>query len=392
MRVVVLGGAGGMGSVASREAAAYSFVEKVTIADANAFAARRLAQMIGTKADAVQCDVNDPAALQALLGDHDVVLNTVGPFYRFGVPVLKAAIAAGRLYADICDDWEPTLEMLELDGEARSQGATALLGMGASPGITNLLAKMIGSKFERVDELFTGWSIEGSDEDQQVEQEAATTRGSEPAAAYVHWAQQLTGKIRQFEGGQMRDVKPLQKRVIKYPGYGDLPIWTVGHPEAVTLPRIFPELKTCANVMVGENSDFKGLKMITGLVNLGALSIEKAASYLAADSRSVRKARTKGKSVRPKLFAWAKGTRDGRAAVASAHMRKLPAGGMGGATSVPLALTLPFFRDGHANRPGVHTPEQILDPTAFLDRLAPRCLGGSADMGALVEQAFEYVG
>jgi short subunit dehydrogenase-like uncharacterized protein len=41
------------------------------------------------------------------------VLNCVGPFYRFGPPVLTAAIKAGVSYLDVCDDWEPTLDMLE---------------------------------------------------------------------------------------------------------------------------------------------------------------------------------------------------------------------------------------------------------------------------------------
>ena len=43
-----------------------------------------------------------------------VVMNTVGPFFRFGVPILTAAIDAGTDYIDVCDDWEPTLEMLAL--------------------------------------------------------------------------------------------------------------------------------------------------------------------------------------------------------------------------------------------------------------------------------------
>ena len=54
--------------------------------------------------------------------------------------MLRAAIRAGCHYVDVCDDWEPTLEMLALDTEARAAGVTAVIGLGASPGITNLLA------------------------------------------------------------------------------------------------------------------------------------------------------------------------------------------------------------------------------------------------------------
>ena len=55
-----------------------------------------------------------------------------------------AAIEAGAHYLDICDDWEPTLDMLELGERARARGVTAVIGMGASPGLTNLLAMKAG--------------------------------------------------------------------------------------------------------------------------------------------------------------------------------------------------------------------------------------------------------
>ena len=50
---------------------------------------------------------------------HDIVVNTVGPFYQFEVPIIKAIIEAQKPFLDICDDWKPTLDALEFDEEER---------------------------------------------------------------------------------------------------------------------------------------------------------------------------------------------------------------------------------------------------------------------------------
>ena len=145
-RVVVLGGAGGMGRVAVATAAAFGDIGELVVSDLDLSAAElvvsEFAPMAKTRMRASSVDVRDDRALVALLSQADVVLNTTGPFFLLGVPVLRAAIEAGCHYIDICDDWEPTLDMLELDGEARSRGVLAVIGMGASPGLSNLLARI----------------------------------------------------------------------------------------------------------------------------------------------------------------------------------------------------------------------------------------------------------
>ena len=110
MKVLALGCAGGMGSVAVHAAKDYEAVNEIVIADLNEKSAMALAEQIGDKAQAIRLDVTDSEALGAAIENADVVVNSVGPYYRFGVPVLKAAIAAKRHYVDICDDWRPTLE------------------------------------------------------------------------------------------------------------------------------------------------------------------------------------------------------------------------------------------------------------------------------------------
>ena len=131
MKVLALGCAGGMGSVAVHAAKDYEAVDEIVIADLNEKSAMALAEQIGDKAQAIRLDVTDSEALGAAMENADVVVNSVGPYYRFGVPVLKAAIAAKRHYVDICDDVDVTLDILDWDERARAADGRALIGMGA---------------------------------------------------------------------------------------------------------------------------------------------------------------------------------------------------------------------------------------------------------------------
>ena len=68
-------------------------------------------------------------------------------------------IEAKKPYFDICDDWRPTLELLELSDKAKKAGITAIIGIGASPGLTNLMAVLAYNELDEVDEIITGWGI-----------------------------------------------------------------------------------------------------------------------------------------------------------------------------------------------------------------------------------------
>jgi saccharopine dehydrogenase-like NADP-dependent oxidoreductase len=378
MKVLVLGGAGGMGEIVVREAVRFSFVESVTVADLHAAHAAEVAGRYPGKASAIRLDINDRAAMQAAIGAHDVVLNAVGPFYTHGLTVLEQVIDAGRNYADICDDWEPTLDMLALSHRAQERGVTAVIGIGASPGVTNMIALKAARALDEVDELLTCWSIAGSDQDAEV-MRSQRPRATGASAALIHWVQQLTGTIRVLADGGFQDVKPLTSRTIRYPGRGDVVIWSVGHPEAVTLPRAIPGLLHCANAMAGPPESFEGLAVIASLVDNGTLTVHQAADAILEsmhDSAAAHAADAKpAYDDAPPLFAWARGRRNDRPAIAAAEVHSMPSGGMAGATSVPFSLVLQYFAETSAIRPGVFAPEEIIDPDDFLNRLAPLCIG-----------------
>lgn len=393
MRLVALG-AGGMGRYAAATAVGFDFVEELVVADRDAVAASRVADQLGPKASAAGIDVTDDAALGRLLSGAGAVLNTVGPFFRLGPPVLRAAIRAGCHYLDINDDWESTEAMLAMDEEARRRGITAVIGMGASPGISNLLAVTAMRELDVVEELYPGFDLDAA---------MPETRGPTPCAATIHGVHQLTGTIRVFDGGRFVDEPPMRRIDLEYPGLGVRTAWTMGHPEAITFPRYHPTLHRSLVLMTMSRANLLAMRVLSPLVGSGLVSIERAAAWVERLEGVGRPPKAPADYVReivdghtprlPPLFAVARGRKDGRAATAAATVLSAPPVGMGGATGVPLAVGLAVVRPDLERRRGVFAPEALVAPDAFFDRLAPLCRpvkNGHGDL-VLVSRSWEPI-
>ncbi len=228
--IVVLGGAGTMGSEVVRQLTQRSDA-KITIADASSKALNRLAAELGDRIDTSVIDANDFDSLFQLMKGADVAVSTIGPFYKYGSKLVKASIAAGVNFVDIDDDFDATSESLSLDEEAKKAGITAIIGMGASPGVTNIIAKYGADKLERVNEIRLFWS-----------ESAIDPTGP---AALSHWFHIISGDIPVFKDGDWANVKGFsQPEVVEFlPPVGKLEVYYTGHPEPVTLPRYIKGVK-----------------------------------------------------------------------------------------------------------------------------------------------------
>ena len=152
MHIIVLGGAGAMGRVTVRTLSEYDDVEQITLADYHEERAREVAAALQSPKIAVkQIDVTDEAALAHLLRDASVVLSAVD--YIYNLPVLRACIRAKVHYADLGGLFHMSRTLMALDAEAKEAGITAVLGMGGTPGITNMLALLAVERLERVESI-----------------------------------------------------------------------------------------------------------------------------------------------------------------------------------------------------------------------------------------------
>ena len=144
-----------MGRFASRAISSFESISLMTIADLNAEAVKEFADSFkNKKIIGMGLDVLDSEALRSVLAKHDVVLNLTGPFFKFGYPILEAALEENCHYLDICDDWEPTEKMFTLNELAQEKNKTAIIGLGASPGITNFLALKAMTELDEVKKNF----------------------------------------------------------------------------------------------------------------------------------------------------------------------------------------------------------------------------------------------
>lgn len=381
MKILALGGPGAMGRVAVRVARGLPGVREIVVADRDLEAARRLVRELagsGAQVSAREVDVTDEAELDAALKEADIVFNAVGPYYRFGLGVLRAAIRTRTHYIDICDDWEPTLQMLDLDADARSAGVCAVIGMGASPGISNLLAARAVARLDTVTDLYTAWPVDVPGAG--TEETGLSGPDGRPIAAAVHWMQQISGTVAVVTNGAVVQRPPLQPVTLTLPGGRKGTAYTVGHPEPVTLQRSYRPAGDSANLMVVTPGTVAYLDVLRSDIDSGRLTNETAAADLAKPTmrRAVRAAaravrfRTPGSL--PPFFAAASGTKDGRPTTVLAHLKGTGAlmKGMAEATGIPAALGLAQMLDGTAGRPGVHPPETAIDPGRFFADLAER--------------------
>lgn len=152
MRIVVLGGAGAMGRVTVHTLTEYADVDQITLADYNEERAREVAATLkSTKISVKQIDVNDEERLRRLLHGADVALSAVE--YVYNVPILQACIQEKVHYADLGGLFHMSRRLLAMHEEVEAAGITALLGMGGTPGITNILARAAVDKLDRVERI-----------------------------------------------------------------------------------------------------------------------------------------------------------------------------------------------------------------------------------------------
>ncbi|MCP5110162.1 MAG: saccharopine dehydrogenase [bacterium] len=129
--VVVFGATGFTGKLVAEYLAAISKDPTSKDEIAWAIAGRGAEKLAGVKSalglgddvGVIVADSSDPAALEAMAGQTRVVLTTVGPYQKYGEPLVAACVAAGTDYVDITGEPEFVNRMIERHDEAaREQG------------------------------------------------------------------------------------------------------------------------------------------------------------------------------------------------------------------------------------------------------------------------------
>lgn len=147
-RFVVLGGAGTIGRVVVRDLFESCPENNIVVADYNEKAVQSLAQSFKERVQAKFADARQLKDLVNLLKGGAVVINCLQ--HTFNLTVMKAALEANIHYVDLGGLFSWTRKQLRLNKKFKDAGLTAVIGIGCSPGITNVMAAHIASLLNKI--------------------------------------------------------------------------------------------------------------------------------------------------------------------------------------------------------------------------------------------------
>ena len=365
MRAIVIGGLGGMGQGVARDLIKQDKIKRVTLGDINVDPANMQEKLRASdKVSLVRVDVNDHAGLLDAIREHDVVVNTAGPFYKTAIAVARAAVEAGINYIDICDDYEAVPILFsspEIDEAAKKAGITVLTGMGSDPGTNNVLVKWYANQLDRVDEIHLFWVVS-----------IAELAG----AAWDHSLHMVTGRIPQYIDGKLqyveggtgeetaRFLEPLGTCVVRY----------VGHPQPITIPRYIEGVKKVvikgALIPLWVDDLIKQQKE-TGFLNTEPVDVKgtQVAPYDLTLKlwNDIPNGRDNGPQASG-LKVIVKGERAGKQVAYTADI----VGRMAPGTGLPASIAALMMDAGDVTVKGVVAPEGCIDPEKFLAALLQR--------------------
>lgn len=382
MKILALGGCGDMGRMTVAILLESPEVTSITVTDLNIEEANAYVKKVGSnKLSAVRVDVTNRSELFELMKSHDIIVNTVGPYYKFGKLIFETVIEAKKPYFDICDDWKPMLEMLNLNEAAKNVGITAVIGIGASPGVSNMLASLVCSKLDEVDDLKTGWGITLSEKRGKKPKYYIKKKTVSSDAAIEHLLIESMGKVPTYREGRIIEIEPLiDAPPLSFPGFKEIYSCYIGHPEPVMLSRTIKANSISNQMYLSEKGTIRIRKYAKKVEN-NELSIEEAAHKL-------NKSLTRLVINHIVLFwrflkefyhapttisAVATGKKDGKVVRIGAGVHHVPHGLMAGITGVPLAVAVLMYINGKIQKKGALTPEEAMDPMEFFEIYAKFC-------------------
>lgn len=223
MRVLSLGGAGAVCQHATRDLTEFSDFDQIVIGDYNLAAAEKLAAEIGDRRlQVLKLDANDYQGLVRTFKDFDVILN--GLPWEYDMAVTRACVEAGVSGLDVSteeDQWD-------YDAAAKEKDIVFIPGVGATPGITNAMARHAADQLDEVDEIQVYF---------------AAFRCPAPAPGLLitllwEFHPQTEGRV-YYKDGEFHPVGPFAgAKTISFPGpIGQQEVYYIPHPETRTFPK-----------------------------------------------------------------------------------------------------------------------------------------------------------
>lgn len=136
-----------------------SGVEKITAVDASADRLEALKKsIVDPRLHTCVFDVNDGAALKALLSGCDICINGVPTFAGFQMAIFEACLGARKPYVDYGGMGVYTVKQKAQHEHWKKAGVTAVIGLGSDPGLSNIICRAVADRLDRVDRINLYWA------------------------------------------------------------------------------------------------------------------------------------------------------------------------------------------------------------------------------------------
>jgi len=377
MKVVVLGGAGKMGSVAVQDLASDRRVDEVIIADRDLAQARTVAGIINSPKISIRTvDVTDHAALVNVLRGTDACLNAT--VYYFNFQVMEACLEAGVPYTDMGGLFHTTRKQLELSERFAEAGMSAVLGMGSAPGVPNVQARYAANRLDTIEYIHIYDGIKPPPPDQVIFPYAVPTIIDE-----------LTMSPMVYRDGDFVACEPLSEFEDYWftPPIGLLPMHLSLHSEVATLPITFRDkgLKECFFKINYWGMAKEAVDKIRVLIDFGFagrepvevkgqqvvprdLLVALTSPYVPSITDILAPPQKQPPNWTKEIVTEVRGEKDGK--VVTYRLGTLTCKGAL-PTGVAPARTAIWLAEGRIP-PGVHPPEAVIEPEPFFKELEER--------------------
>ncbi|MEW6079833.1 MAG: saccharopine dehydrogenase NADP-binding domain-containing protein [Thermodesulfobacteriota bacterium] len=368
-KVIVLGGCGAVGRVVVKTLAADETFDSIVIGDIDLDTARSLAAGIKTKpVSATAVNALEPETVRQAITGCDLVVNCVGPFYKTVMPIVETVIASGINYLDICDDVDVTGDLLAMSGRAEKAGITMVIGMGNSPGATNLLAKLAADHLLDETEAVDIFHAHGGE-------------SFEGKGVIGHRFHCMSIDIPMYLDGRLQYVKFFEpdgmalRRTFDFPILGSgIMVYPYPHPEQVTLPQ-YLKVKQVTNRGTILPAAYYQLTMDVcrlGMADRTPLDMDGvkvspydfAASFLIRERERILKETAFGNQ-KGCTSTVVTGKKEGRRQELRFHMAS-DSQALGEGTGIPAALGAILLQQGKITRQGIFPPEAGINPLDFV--------------------------
>jgi saccharopine dehydrogenase-like NADP-dependent oxidoreductase len=377
MKVLVIGASGQIGAGTVKDLVDHYDAE-VIAADLSLDRVKKLAQKVGKEnVRPIKLDATDPAAVRAAGKGVDVIHNSA--WYELNIKIMPVAIDLGVHYSDLGGFYDYTLEQLKYDKKAKDAGVTCVLGMGSSPGITNVCGAAGARKLDSVRDIsiYCTWGTK-----------VKSDNAAFPAYSIRTVLDEITQEPGIVENGKKKKVPALSgmTEVLMPEPAGKVVAYYIKHSEPATMADFIGKGTRNVSFRIGfpanDFSTFKTLAQLgfggTEQINVGGCSASPKEFITAMYLKSVEASREAIQSVED--FDYFRidvdGTKDGRDARVTYNVKTwndlekgLPSARD---TSVPPSIVADWLAKGKIDKRGTQPPEACIEPESFFKELAKR--------------------